>query len=95
MKKAEEYLNDLQPIDFNPKFLSAAIKRIIRLAQEDAIRETVKECAENVLLSIDDIVEKSNGQSYLVVDGNHYSETFINIDKQSILSVADKLIKEL
>ena len=74
---------------------SNRIIRAIKQAQIDAIDETVKRCAQQALLSIDGIVEKSNGQTYLCDEGNHYTETWINIDKQSILQVAEELKKEL
>lgn len=55
--------------------------RITKLAQEDAIRETVKECNKNVKMKV------------IANDGN--DRTVEIIDSNSILSVADKLIKEL
>jgi hypothetical protein len=46
---------------------------------------------ENVLLNIDGITEKSNGQIYYVVEGNHYTETEVKIDKQSILDTLKEI----
>jgi hypothetical protein len=51
------------------------IIRLVKLAQEDAIRETVKKCAESVKVD------------FKLIDAK--------IQLDSILSVADKLIKEL
>lgn len=59
----------------------------IRIAQEDAIRATVKECADKVRTCNDPY-------SYCGNTGSEYPPDII-VDKQSILSVADKLIKEL
>jgi len=49
------------------------------IEQERVIRE-------KAILSIDGIAEISNGQRYLVDSGNHYSETEIKIDSDSILN---------
>lgn len=73
MKKAKEYLIGCE---HDGSFIPVEeVNRLIKLAQEDAIRETVKEC---IKCKIPDYL---NG-------GERISE-------QSILSVADKLIKEL
>lgn len=57
---------------------------------ETVIKEALLVASEKSLLSIDGIVEKSNGQGYIVVEGNHYSETEIDIDKTSILSTFEE-----
>ena len=89
MKRTIEYCDEL----VNDK--SRTYYEIVKQIQIDAIDETVKRCAQQALLSIDGIVEKSNGQTYLCDEGNHYTETWINIDKQSILQVAEELISKL
>ena len=50
------------------------------------VAEALKQASERVILNIDVITEKANGQFYVVCDGNHYSETKIRIDKDSILT---------
>ena len=57
------------------------VRELIKLAQEDAIRETVRECSENA-----EAIEGWN---------TGYSGSAASVNKQSIFSVADKLIKEL
>lgn len=59
----------------------------IRIVQEDAIRATVKECADKARTCNDPY-------SYCGNTGSEYPPDII-VDKQSILSVADKLIKKL
>jgi len=74
MKKANEYLIGCE---HDGSFIPAGeVKRLIKLAQENAIKETVNECAENA-------------------DTRYIPGVGDLIDKQSILSVADRLIKEL
>ena len=82
MKKAEEYLKLIHAKDFNPSSLSEAIKLAIRQAQIDAIKETCERCANEAEMT---------GISY----GNDKSITDYEVDKNSIISVADILIKEL
>lgn len=50
------------------------------------VQAALKAASEKAILSIDGIVEKGNGQSYFVDSGNHYSETQIEINKDSILN---------
>ncbi len=40
-------------------------------------------------LMIDGISEKSNGQRFIVDEGNHYTETEVEVDKDSILNAYD------
>ncbi len=105
MKKAEEYLGYKGNISFctieenadldeeknlyyNHKDLLIVIKKV----QEDAIRETVKECAERAEIRITDnnLIE----EGYLTSYHDDGCFTYI-VSRQSILSVADKLIKKL
>lgn len=46
VKNARNYLNNLEVVDFNPKFLGFAIIRIIKQAQIDAIEATIERCSE-------------------------------------------------
>lgn len=56
--------------------------------------EQAKVISEIAILNIDGRAEISNGQQYLVDYGNHYSETEIRINKDSILNAYDlNLIK--
>lgn len=59
----------------------------VRIAQEDAIRATVKKCANKAKTCNDP-------NSYCGNTGSEYPPDII-VDKQSILSVADRLIKKL
>jgi hypothetical protein len=58
--------------------------KAIKLAQEDSIRRTAKECAENAQV-----------ESVFVSTGDYSGHNKHIVNKQSILSVADKLIKEI
>jgi hypothetical protein len=81
MKKAEDYLNKYkgEGVFTYEVFKSVALKAI-RDAQEDAIRETVKECASKARTAFKQL-------------DNDTWEVFV--DKDKILSVVNKLIKEL
>lgn len=85
MKKAEDYLqesfgwsNESQELTWYVKSWKDFIKRI----QEEAIRETVQECANSACV----IGNKSSVQYFTQVG---------SVDRNSILSIADKLIREL
>ena len=82
MKKTEEYLEELfeEPFNLEEGNIEYDFYKIIKEAQEDAIRETVKECA------------KKAECIYIGTEG--HNDIFI-VDKESIFAVADKLIKEL
>jgi hypothetical protein len=92
MKKVDEYIKDfwgeIKPdlTDSYNRFISVYdIKMIMRRIQEDAIRDTVKECSEN-----------AETYEYPYMDGcSNCGHTATLIDRQSILLLADKLIKEL
>lgn len=79
MKQAKEYLfsSNLPELVYLHG-IDNEIIRIIKEAQKDAIRHTVKVCADEAELNYGE----DEGQS-------------TEIDKQSILSVADKLIKDI
>ena len=96
MRKAEEIILDhygctsLEELHDYLGKEDISVKMIIeciRIAQEDAIRATVKECADKARTCNDPY-------SYCGNTGSEYPPDII-VDKQSILSVADRLIKEL
>lgn len=84
MKKAEWYSENYANTVYS-------IADVIKMAQEEAIRETVKECAENAetIISDDFLLELGKFGKIKAPSNKDY------IYKPSILSVADKLIKEL
>jgi len=107
MKKAEEYLKEnddglIQRNVFNfqiGSWVKAVSKDVaikaIRRAQEDAIRETVKECAKSVSMNLHNQID---GEFKSVKVGKTFSindNTYVEIDMESVPKVADKLIKEL
>lgn len=96
MKRAEEYLKELfeEPFELVEDSIEKDFYDIIKRVQEETIRETVTECVNNAGLLEDG--RKLNSNKYRIEAYNtYYIETDIDIDKQEILSVADKLIKEL
>jgi hypothetical protein len=60
---------------------------VIKLCQEETVRETVKECVENAKAKI---IREWWGNT-----GSEHCDDIPVVIKESILSVADKLIKEL
>jgi len=84
MKKAKEYLigceHDGSYIPVNE------VLRIIKSAQIDAIEETCRICADSAYAKFIQIPSAMSSRIY---------STNIMVDKPSILSVADKLKKEL
>ena len=100
MKKINEYFQDKE---LTIEYLNAynvvinrdVLLEIIEQIREDTIRETVKECAEVAELSLFDFIGSSfkkfpQGNHYAINDG-----TYVEINTDEIISVADKLIKEL
>ena len=66
---------------------------VIKQAQLDAIQATVEMCAEEATLLEDGV---DIGKEYFMEKYNtFYSDTVFSINNQSILNVADKMIKEL
>lgn len=59
------------------------------------LEEYTNRIVENHYLNIDGIGEKSNGQKYIVDEGNHYCETEITVDKDSITNQLPLMLKEL
>lgn len=91
MKKAEDVVDyDLQEIldiaAMNSSYCRNILIRVIRQAQIDAIKETCEECA---LRADWGVSQNDDGQDPWI----HEDNIFVN--KNSILSVADRLIKEL
>ena len=85
MKKTEEYLKLMHAKDFNPSSLGEAIKLVIKQVQIDAIKETCEMCSN-----------EAETYEYNHLDAcSECGHTATYVDKNSILSVADKLIKEL
>lgn len=89
MKKAEEivkYLDLEFDSEINRPFYTEIIIKVIKEVQEEAIKETVKECAENA-------------KAYSIYPNHVNNEDgemeFFDVNRNSILSIADKLIKEL
>jgi len=86
MKKAEDFVNRVPPMyrEFLYSNSSEAriwFKKLIRKVQEDVIRETVIICAEDA----------KTGSSTCALSGHIWT----SVDQDSILEIADKLIKEL
>lgn len=87
MKKTEDIVDyDLQEIldiaVMNYPYCRNILIRVVKQAQIDAIKETCERCANEAEMT---------GISY----GNDKSISDYEVNKDSILSVADKLIKEL
>ena len=92
MKKASEYLKNTFDWSYETQELTWYVNKwidLIKQAQEDAIRETVKECAENFKL---DEYKMGIAQGSWRECNSHQN---IRINEKSVLSIADKLIKEL
>ena len=79
MKKAEKYVDGWT---FHGKITKQTLINLVKQVQEDAIKETVKMCAENA-------------KTKPVNSGHSLIWSPDNLDKQSILSVADNLIAEI
>ena len=83
MKKTVEYLKELfeEPFELEEDSIEKDFYIVIKAAQEDAIREAVEECS----------IQAKAVQGHDALTW----EPKLLVDKQSIFSVADKLIKEL
>ena len=93
MKNAEDICKELNwTFDSDPSRYNLFVGLIapaIKLAQLDAIEETVKLCAENAKLSNED-------KSYISYTYQDLaSDEIIQVDEESILNCADILKKEL
>ncbi len=89
MKRSKEYLKELfeEPFDLEDEnSIDYDFLQVIRMAQEDAIRDTVQECARNAYC---DLIHPPD-EDYPELEESEYM-----VVKSSIFSVADKLIKEL
>ena len=95
MKKAIEWAKEYWNVEGNPsdsltEYAVKEISELIKKIQEDTIRETVKECINCSRIR----VEYSDGcfgymNSYWAIGA------MLKPDKDAIISVADKLLKEL
>ena len=95
MKTLEELIKEIDETIFwqYDYYLSKSEpKTFAKMVALEFGRIILEEAADNVILSINGISEKSNGNFYLVDSGNHYSETDINVDKDSITSVLNKYL---
>jgi hypothetical protein len=93
MKKANEYIKNWS---FYDKIPTKELEAIIKLAQEDAIRETVKECVKES--EVQTYLKKNRRWVKMTGEFEFDSTNFEmknSVNKKKILSVADKLIKEL
>ncbi len=59
------------------------------------IKQSLETAADKALLSIDGILEKNNGQRYIVEEGNHYCETEIDVSKESITNTFEETYNKL
>lgn len=101
MKEAIEYVNDLVCDK------TRTYKEIVKQIQIDAIQHTVKVCADEVELEMASDYghyDRNNAKFQYIPDTEYITEhyghgdvgyTAIRTNKQSILSVADKLIKDI
>ena len=95
MKKTIEYLKELfeEPLELVEDSFEKDFYLIIKAAQEDTIRETVKEC-----INVAKIEYYEFKEDWMEEPDNITRDDYGNIhgiNPQSILSVADRLIKEL
>lgn len=67
-------------------------KAAIKFAIIDAIKETVKECNKNAKVRVIENALINIGETYSTYDDGVFT---IFADEESILSITDKLIKEL
>ena len=95
MKRGEDYLKQTFDWNYETQELTWYVNRwkeLIKTIQEDAIRETVKECYISSEIRVLNNDTSEEGELYTYLEDGCFS---YSIDKNSILSVADKLIKEL
>lgn len=95
MKKPVKYLKELfeEPFNLEEGSIEYDFLQVIKQAQIDAIEKTVEICSEKAVAKADGgSMNTRNGNLYWTFGGNIGN---VIIDKQSILSVSDKLIKEL
>jgi hypothetical protein len=95
MKKAVEYLKELfeEPFDLSGNSIESDFLNVIKQAQEDAIREAVKACAESAdadFTPIGWLAQQHLDNPFIA--GEDYE---VYVIESSILSITDKLIKEL
>jgi hypothetical protein len=90
MKKAE---NIIKECEHDGSYIPVnEVLRLIKAAKEEVIKETVKVCYDNSRLLIKDPKKPYTEEMGFY---NHKNGSIIGVSQESILSVADKLIKEL
>lgn len=99
MKKPEEFIS-ISKLSFKSKTLQIEIiKEWIKAVQIDAIEETCKRCAEEAVTKSFKLSKHSKTPRWKVVKDEEvdlFSYDFkTEVDKQSILKVADKMKEEL
>ena len=82
MKEPVEYLGNVNAFTTREELYN-----IGKQIQNDAYNEAINTASKEVLLSIDDNCEKSNGQFYISCERDHWIDTKIEIDKNSILKL--------
>ena len=92
MKKARDYAIEWSLNNNNDQIDKQDFIAAVKQIQEDAIKETVKECNNYAKVRVVENALIEEGETYSSYDDGVF--TFF-VDDQSILSIADKLIKEL
>ena len=92
MKKAREYAIEWSLNNNNDQIDKQDFIAAVKQIQEEAIRETVKECNKYAEIRVVENALIEEGETYSSYDDGVF--TFF-VDDKSILSIADKLIKEL
>ena len=92
MKKARDYAIEWSLNNNNDQIDKQDFIAAVKQIQEDAIKETVKECNNYAKVRVVENALIEEGEIYSSYDDGVF--TFF-VDDQSILSIADKLIKEL
>ena len=94
MKKAEEYLKEVNSFTTRER-----LYEIGKQIQIDAINDTVKRCAENVIIKSFKLSKYSKTPRWKLVKDEEIDLFFYDfkteVDKQSILKAAEELKKEL
>jgi len=93
MKQTIDYLKELfeEPFELIEGSIEKDFYNVIRAAQEDVIKWTVEECAESAQIRFWD----GHFQEGKLLKHFQSGINNLTVSKESILSVADKLIKEL
>ncbi len=108
MKKAHEYLDEIESVEFNQSddifHRNLVVEELIKRIQLETIEATVKLCAENAKIRHDyydydtpELYNKYKHEGFERCDGDgvQYGVDVVSIDKNSILNCAEILKKEL